>query len=367
MIRMAITRINVGPIHPSTHGVARLVVDVDGDTIVNVEPHVGFLHRGVEKLTETRMYMQAPPYMEKLDYFAPMAYNDAYVAAVEAAMDIQPSEKAKYVRTILLELQRLASHLVSIGTLCNDLGQMFTGFMWAFKDRDIILDLLQEATGSRMFYVNMRLGGLHSELPADFEEHAITTMNYIEKRIGEYESYIEKNTVFMERMKGVGVLSSEDAKALGVTGPVLRASGINYDVRKNSPYYAYSKLYFNPKVMLQGDNFSRYKVRMMEMRESARLVKAAIKAMPDGAATGMPVKLRSPNAVNKVSVVSREVPRGECMMYLVADPQKPYRLSIRSPSMVNLAAISHIAKGARFADLFSIFGTLDVVLGCVDR
>ncbi len=364
---MSVTRINVGPIHPSTHGVIRLVVDVDGDTIVNVEPHAGFLHRGVEKLAETRMYMQIPPYTEKLDYVAPMSYDEAYVAAVEAAMGIEVNEKAKYVRTVLLELQRIASHLLGLGTLCNDIGQMFTVFMWTFKDRDIVLDLLQEATGSRMFYVNMRLGGMHAELPPDFAEHAYNTMNYIEKRVSQYETYVEKNTAFMERMRGIGVLSSEDAKALGVAGPVLRASGVNYDARKHSPYYMYDKFHFNPKVMLTGDNFARYKVRMLEMKESVRIVKAALKAMPEGSCLGMPVKLRSPNPVNRTVSVSRELPRGECMMYLVADPQKPYRLSIRSPNMVNLAAIGHIAKGARFADLFGILGTLDIIMGCVDR
>lgn len=364
---MAITRINVGPVHPSTHGVIRLVVDLDGDTIVNVEPHVGFLHRGVEKLVETRMYMQSPPYMEKLDYVAPMSYNEVYVAAVEASMNIEVKERAKYIRTILLELQRIASHLFSTGTLCNDIGQMFTSFMWAFRDRDIVLDLLQEATGSRMFYVNMRLGGLNSDLPPDFVDHAYKTMEYIEKRVPEYERYIEKNPVFTERMKGVGVLTKQHAKDLGVTGPVLRASGISYDVRKNNPYYVYDKFHFNPQVLHSGDNFARYKVRILEIKESVRIVKAALRALPDGDALGMPVKLRSPNAVNRISIVNRELPRGECGMYLVADPQKPYRLSIRSPNFINLAAINHIANGARFADLFGILGSLDVIMGCIDR
>ncbi len=364
---MSIVRINIGPVHPSTHGVIRLVVDVDGDTIVNIEPHIGMLHRGVEKLAETRMYMQIPPYTEKLDYMAPMSYDEAYVATVEAAMNIQVSERAQYIRVILLELQRIASHLLSVGFFCNDLGQMFTGFMWAFKDRDIILDLLQEAAGSRMFYVNMRLGGLREDLPADFEDHVLQTMNYMEKRIPEYINYLEKNPVFIERTKGIGVLTREDAKQLGVTGPVLRASGVNYDVRRNNPYYVYSKLQFTPKVLQEGDNFARYKVRMLEMQESIRLVRSAIKSLPEGEAKGMPIKLRSPNPVNRVSIVNRELPRGECMMYMVADPQKPYRLSIRSPNFINLAAISHMAKGGRFADLFSTLGSLDLVMGCVDR
>ncbi|MCL4364936.1 MAG: NADH-quinone oxidoreductase subunit D [Candidatus Marsarchaeota archaeon] len=364
---MPITRINVGPVHPSTHGVIRLVVDLDGDTIENVEPHVGFLHRGVEKLVETRMYMQSTPYMEKLDYVAPMSYNDAYVAAVEAAMGIPVKERAQYIRVILLELQRIASHLLSIGTLCNDIGQMFTAFMWSFKDRDIVLDLLQEATGSRMFYVNMRLGGLHSDLPPDFEEHALNTLDYLEKRVPQYEHYIERNPIFTERMKGIGVVSKELAKNIGITGPALRASGVNYDVRKNSPYYVYDKFHFNPQVLYDGDNFSRYKVKILEIKESIRIARAALKSLPEGDALGMPVKLRSPNPKNRISIVSRELPRGECLMYLVADPQRPYRLSIRSPCFINLAAISHIAKGERFADLFGILGSLDIIMGCIDR
>ncbi len=364
---MTITRINIGPVHPSTHGVIRLVVDLDGDTIVKVEPHVGFLHRGVEKLAETRMYMQIPPYTEKLDYVAPLAYDEAYVATVEAALGIEVKERAQYLRVIELELQRVASHLLGIGTLCNDIGQMFTTFMWAFKDRDMVLDLLQEATGSRMFHVNMRLGGLHSDVPPDFVDHTISLMDYMEKRIVHYEKYIEKNTTFKERMVGVGVLTKEKAIELGVAGPVLRASGINYDVRKNRPYYVYDKFHFNTKTLYDGDNFSRYKVRMLELKESVRIIKAVARAMPDGDALGMPIKLRSPNPVNRIAVVSRELPRGECLLYMVADPQKPYRLSIRSPNMINLAAISHMAKGARFADLFAILGSLDIVMGCIDR
>ncbi|MDE1768647.1 MAG: NADH-quinone oxidoreductase subunit D [Candidatus Micrarchaeota archaeon] len=364
---MALTRINIGPVHPSTHGVIHLVVDIDGDTIADVEPHIGFLHRGVEKLTETRMYMQNPPYMEKLDYIAPMSYNEAYVAAVESAMGIEVKERAQYIRVILLELQRIASHLLSVGLLCNDLGQMFTGFMWTFKDRDLVLDLLQEAAGSRMFYVNMRLGGLNRDLPPDFADHANETLNYLEKRVTEYENYIEKSPIFTERMKGVGFMSPEEAKNLGVTGPVLRGSGVDYDVRKNNPYYVYEKLHFSTKVLHEGDNFARYKVRMLEMKESIRLVRTALRMLPDGDALGMPVKLRSPNPVNRIATVNRELPRGEVYMYLVADPQKPYRLSMRSPNFINLAALKHITRGQRIADLFAIMGSLDLVMGCVDR
>ena len=364
---MAVTRINIGPVHPSTHGVLRLVADIDGDTVVDVQPHIGFLHRGVEKLVETRMFMQNPPYMEKLDYVSPMSYDEAYVAAVEAAMGVEVKERAQYIRVILLELQRIASHLLWIGTMCNDIGQMFTAFMWGFQDRDMVLNLLEEAAGGRMFYVNMRIGGMVRDLPPDFTDHALALMDYMEKRVREYERYLERNPVFMERMKGVGVLSYDDAKNLGVTGPVLRASGVNFDARKNKTYYVYQKLHFSTQVQMAGDNLARYKVRMMEIRESIRLIREGIKALPDGDALGMPVKLILPAAKNRISIVSRELPRGECIMYLVADAQKPYRLSIRSPSFINLAALNFLAKGQRTADMFGIMGTLDLVMGCVDK
>ncbi|MGC8676304.1 MAG: NADH-quinone oxidoreductase subunit D [Candidatus Micrarchaeia archaeon] len=361
------TRINIGPIHPSTHGVLRLVVELDGDTIVNVEPHIGFMHRGVEKLVENRTYMQNIGYIEKLDYVAPMAYDDAYVSAVEQAMGVEVKERAKYIRTLLLELQRIASHLLWLGTMLNDLGQFFTMFMWAFRDRDKILKLLQEQAGARMFYVNMRPGGLLRDLPPGFDEHALEVLDYMEKRVKEYEHFIESNEIFMERTKGVGVLGPEEAVALGVTGPVLRASGINYDVRSNAPYYAYSELGFRPQVLAGCDTYARYKVRILEMKESIRLARLALKKMPEGDALGMPIKLILPGAKNRIVKISREVPRGELFLYMVADAQRPYRLSIRSPSFVNLAAFSRLAKGAHLADLFAILGSLDLVMPDVDR
>ncbi len=361
------TRINIGPVHPSTHGVLRLVADIDGDTVVNLEPHIGFLHRGVEKLVETRMYMQSPPYMEKLDYVAPMSYDEAYVATVEQAMGVEVKERAMWVRTALLELQRIASHLLWLGTMANDVGQFFTLFMWCFKDRDLVLRLLEEASGARMFYVNMRIGGLIRDLPPGFEDRAREALDYIEKRVKEYEDFLEKNPLFMERMKGVGVMDRDMAISLGVTGPVLRGSGVSYDVRKDIPYYVYDKLNFEAQVRSEGDCFARYKVRMLELRESIKLVRNALSKMPAGDALGMQVRLILPSAKNREVRVSRELPRGECMMYMVADPQRPYRLSIRSPTFINLAALGEISKGCKTADIFAILGSLDVVMGDADR
>lgn len=362
-----LTRINIGPVHPSMHGALRLVVNLEGDRIASVEPHIGFLHRGVEKLMENRTYMQNMAYVEKLDYIAPMSFGELYVATVEKALGIDVKERAQYIRMILLELQRIASHLLWLGTLCNDLGQIFTAFMWTLKDRDIILRLLEEAAGQRMFYVNMRLGGLVRDLPPDFEEQTSNTLDYMEERLAKYENFLEKDPFFMERMKGIGILKKQDSINLGVSGPVLRASGIDYDVRKDNSYYKYKSLNFRSSVNEKGDNLARYKVRMAEMGESIRIIREAFKKMPNGDALGMPVKLTLPNAENKEVILSRETPRGEGSMYLIADPQRPYRISIRSPTLINLAALNHIAKDQRFADLFSILGSLDLVMADVDR
>ena len=239
---MAIVRVNVGPIHPSTHGVLRLVVDLDGDTVKDIESHIGFLHRGVEKLMETRMYMQSPSYTEKLDYVAPLSWDDLYVSAVEKATGIEVKERAQYARTILLEFQRIASHLLWLGTFCNDTGQLLTSFMWAFRERAHVIKLLEDVSGNRMFYVNLRLGGLYRDLPPGFRERVYKLADYLENKIKTYPEVLEKNPVFMERTKGVARLSKEDAINYGVSGPVLRASGLEEDTRKSNPYYVYDKV-----------------------------------------------------------------------------------------------------------------------------
>lgn len=365
---MSIMRINVGPVHPSTHGVLRLVVDVDGDTIVDVEPHIGFLHRGVEKLMETRMYMQNPSYTEKLDYVAPLGWDELYVSAVEQATGTAVKERAQYVRMILLEFQRIASHLLWLGSYCNDIGQLFTAFMWAFRDRQQVLKLLEDVSGSRMFYVNMRLGGLNKELPPDFMDRAFALTDYLSKRMPEYHDLLEENPIFMERSKKVGVISAEKAIALGVSGPVLRGSGVREDVRMSSPYYAYPKMKFQIPTGTHGDAFDRYRVRVSEILQSISIIRQALDAMPpDGSILGLPIKLIGPNAKPDTIVMSRELPRGEGLIYMVPDKQRPYRISLRSPAFINLSALPTMAKGLKFADLFSVLGSLDVVFAEIDR
>ncbi len=365
---MATMRINVGPIHPSTHGVLRLVVDVDGDTVEHVEPHIGFLHRGVEKLMETRMYMQSPSYTEKLDYIAPLSWDDLYVAAVEKATGIEVKERAQYARAILLEFQRIASHLLWLGAFCNDTGQLLTVFMWAFRERAKVLKLLEDVSGGRMFYVNLRLGGLYQDLPADFSERADKLADYLESKILEYPDVLEKNPVFMERTKGVGKLNRMDAINYGVTGPVLRASGVEEDVRKSNPYYVYDKIKFKIPTGKNGDNFDRYRVRYEEMLQSIKIIKQLLEIMPQtGDIKGMPIKLIGPTAKPDPVIMERELPRGEGIIYMIPDKQRPYRISLRSPTFINLAVVKRLTEKAKFADIFPTLGSLDLVFGEVDR
>ena len=365
---MPLMRINIGPIHPSTHGVLRFVLDVDGDTVKKVETHIGFLHRGVEKLMETRMYMQNPSYTEKLDYASPLSWDELYVAAVEKAIGIEVKEAAQYARVILLELQRIANHLFWMGTMCTDIGQMFTVYSWAFRDRSKVLRVLEEVAGTRMFYVNIRYGGLQRQLPSTFKDSVYNVADYIEKRMGEYKDIIDDNSVFMERTKGVGTLSRDDAIAHGVSGPVLRGSGVEEDVRKSAPYYIYDKLRFRIPTGSNGDSYDRYKVRYDEILESISIIRQALSMMPEnGDVVGMPIKLIGPNARPDTVIMRREVPKGEGLIYLIPDKQRPYRISLRSPAFVNLSALPKMAEDQKFMDFFSILGSIDIVVAEVDR
>jgi len=361
-------RINVGPIHPSTHGVLRLVVDLDGDTIENVEPHIGFLHRGVEKLMETRMYMQNPSFTEKLDYVSPLSWDDMYVSAVEKATGIEVKERAQYARAIMLEFQRIASHLLWLGTFANDVGQIYTMFMWAFRDRARVIKLLEDVTGGRMFYVNLRLGGLYQDLPVDFHERSYELVDYLQKRIIEYPELLEANPVFMERTKGIAVLPAAEAINYGVTGQVLRGSGIEEDVRKSSPYYVYDRIKFDVPLGIRGDNYDRYRVRYEEMLQSTRIIRQLLDQMPQtGDVKGMPIKLIGPNANPEPVIVERELPRGSAMIYMIPDKQRPYRISLRAPTFINLAVIKRLTLKSKFQDLFPTLGSLDLIFGEVDK
>jgi NADH-quinone oxidoreductase subunit D len=364
---MPLMRINVGPIHPSTHGVLRLIVDIDGDTIKNVEPHIGFLHRGVEKLSETRTYLQNISYYNKLDYVSPLSWEDLYVSTVEKAMDIEVKEAAMYVRVILLEFQRIANHLLWLGTFCNDMGQMFTEFMWTFRERERILQFFEHVTGQRMFFNYMRLGGVRSPLPPDFKEEANDLIDYLYKNISDYTKVLDANSIFKERLKGIGILSYDDAIKYGVSGPVLRASGVNEDVRKSYPYYIYNKIEFYIPLKTEGDSYARYQVRYEEMFQSIKIIRDALMKMPDDDVVGIPVKLINPPAKNDTVIERRELPKGEGLLYMVPDKQKPYRISIRAPAFANLQVLPLLAKDIKYADLFPLLGSLDLVMAEIDR
>ena len=367
---MSIMRINIGPIHPSTHGLLRLIVDVNGDTIENIDTRIGFLHRGVEKLLENRIYMQSPPFMEKIDYVAPMSWDELFVASVEEATGTQVKEAAQYIRMILLEFQRIASHLLWIGTFLNDLGQMFTIFMWTFRERAEVLKLLEDIAEGRMFYVNFRLGGLKSQIPSDFVDRAYKLTDYLEKQVAEYKDLIDNNPVFMQRTKHIGILKKQDAIAYGVSGPVLRGSGVYEDVRKSNPYYKFDKIKFVAPIMVNGDSYDRYKVRYEEIFESIKIIRQCLdvyNSLENKDVKGLPIKLVGPNAKPEPVIMQRELPRGEGMIYMIPEPQKPYRAAFRSPSFSNLFVLKKIAVGSKFADLFSILGSLDIVMPDIDK
>ena len=364
---MAITRINVGPLHPSSHGVLMLAIDVDGETVKNIEPHVGFLHRGVEKLMETRTYMQNAPYMERLDYVAPLSWEDLYVSAVEKAMGLAVKERAEYVRVILLEFQRIASHLLWLGSFYNNTCRPLENFTWASRERERVVRFLEYVSGSRVFYAYLRLGGLRKDLPLDFTARAQNLAEYLEGRILAYPEVLEGNPAFMEKTKRIAKLSREDAISYGVAGPVLRASGIEEDARRSSPYYMYDRMKFKVPTGTKGDNYDRYRVRYEEMLQSIKIIRQALDAMPEtGDIKGMPVRLVSPNAKPDVVILERELPRGEGMIYMVPGRQAPYRISLRSPTFINLAALKKLTLNAKYTDLFPTIGSLDLVLAEVD-
>ena len=364
---MKTVRINIGPMHPSTHGVLELAVDADGDTIRRVEPHIGFLHRGIEKLAETRLYMQSPSYMEKLDYVAPLGWNELFVSAVEEATSTQVKERAQYARMVLLEFQRMASHLMWLGTFCGDM-QIPKASMWAFTDREKMIRFLEDVAGSRGFYLNLRLGGFDKELPLDFKKRGLKLADYMLDRVHEYRVLLEDNPVFLEKTRNVGVLKPGDAVDLGVCGPVLRGSGVKEDVRKSKPYYFYDKVKFAVPVQSRADCLGRYRVRIEEIAESAKIIRQVLDMMPEtGDVRGLPIGLLGPGADSDPVMVSRELPKGEGLIYMVPDRQKPHRISLRSPAFANLFALSKMCEGAKLSDIFTILGSLDIVLAEIDK
>ncbi len=358
--------INMGPQHPATHGVLRMMLRLDGETIVDAKPVIGYLHRGVEKLSETRGYPSITPYTDRLDYCAAFAENLSYLGAVEKLLGVEVPPRAKYMRVILAELQRIASHLIWLGTHALDIGAM-TVFMYAFREREKILDLFESYCGARLTYNAGRIGGMLLDFPAGWADAVRVFLDEFPTRLAQYETLLTNNRIWRQRTEGIGVIDGPTALAWGFTGPPLRGSGVDYDLRRRQPYEAYADMEFDVPLGERGDTYDRYLVRLEEMRQSRRIVLQALEKMPDGPLAAKVGKRIKPTK-GAEAYYATESPRGEMSVYLISDgSEKPYRVRFRSPCFGNLHALPVLARGHMVADLVALIGTIDIVLGCTDR
>jgi NADH-quinone oxidoreductase subunit D len=382
--------INMGPQHPSTHGVLRLIVDLDGESVVRVQPVVGYLHSGKEKIAEVKTYQQFIPYTDRLDYLAPMAYNTGYVMTIEKLLGIEITEACTYLRTILCELARISSHLIFFAAHLLELGAS-SPFMYAFRDREYLYDLFEEISGARFTVSYMRVGGVARPIPDGWLDRVIEFCDYLPGALADYERLLNNNEIFLQRTWGIGKISAEEAIALGVTGPLLRASGVPWDLRKKQPYLLYDQLDWDVVVDDGCDVYARYIVRLREIRESLKIVRQCVDKFPGG-----PLNIDNPKVIlpprerlhtsmealiHHFLLMSEgmtvrpgevyqaiEAPKGELGFYLVSDgTTKAYRLKIRTPSFSNLQAIDIMCRGAMLADIVAVIGSLDLVLGDIDR
>lgn len=365
--------VNIGPQHPSTHGVFRMDVTLEGETIVRLKPVMGYLHRNHEKLAENMTYMASMPYTDRLDYFCSMTNNFAYALAVEKLAGLEVPERAQYIRLIMAELTRLVNHTALVGFLLNDLGAFFTPVLYAFRERETILDLFESVAGSRMMCNYFRFGGQKLDLPPDFIPRVKEILNKFPKFLDEFEKLLSENEILMSRTQNVGILPKELAVSAGVTGPMLRASGIDYDIRKVDHYGIYDRFNFRVPLGEVGDVYDRYYVRILEMRESLKILTQAIDQIPAGEHIS---KVGATNAKSprnfkpaKGDAYGRiEAPKGELGFYLVSDgTNKPYRYHVRPPSFINLTVLEDMCLGQKVADAVVILGSIDIVLGEVDR
>ncbi len=358
--------INMGPQHPSTHGVFRLRVTFDGEVVVDVEPVFGYLHRGTEKLAEERSYVQIVTLTDRLDYVASMSNNLAYVRSVEKLAAIEVPDRAQYLRVISAELQRMASHFIATGFMLQELGAIGTPLMYCFRERERILELFEMLCGARITLSYMRPGGVIQDAPEEFWPALDTLIADLPKYIDELEGLITTNEVVTARTRGIGIVTPELAVAGSLTGPMLRATGVQWDIRKADPYEIYDRVDFEVPIGYQGDTFDRYYVRIQEMRQSVRIIQQCIDQIEEGSVlTDAPFFVRPPAGDAYAAV---EGPKGELGFYLVSDGGiSPYRCKIRAPSFINLTVLRDMIVGWKLADLIIIFGSTDVVLGEVDR
>ena len=365
-IRTEPVTINLGPQHPSTHGVFRLRVTFDGEVVLDVEPVIGYMHRGSEKLAESRTYVQIVTLTDRMDWLASMSNNLAYVRAVEKLAGIEVPERGMYLRVISAELQRIASHLMATGFLVNDLGAFATPLMYCFRERERILDMFEMLCGARITLSYMRPGGVFQDAPDDFWDALAVFLRDMPQYVDDLEGLVTGNEIVLARTRNVGVLSAEKAINCSITGPMLRASGVQWDLRKADPYEIYDRLDFDVPIGAVGDTFDRYLVRIQEMRESLRIIEQCVAGLPGG-----PVRAPAPNFIRPPegdAYAAVEGPKGELGFYLVSDRGiAPYRCKVRSPSFINLSALREMTVGWKMGDLIVIFGSIDIVLGEVDR
>ncbi len=357
--------LNMGPQHPSTHGVLRVILKLDGEKVIGAECVIGYLHRGVEKIAENRTYQMFAPYVDRMDYVAAVSNGLGYCLAVEKLLDVEAPPKAQAVRVILTEFNRIASHLLWLGTHALDIGAI-TPVFYTFREREEILNIFEKYCGARLTTHAFRIGGLQYEIYEDFEKDVRRVCDLLEPKFDEYEELLTENRIWKGRLVNVGILRAEDCKAYGVTGPLLRAAGVKWDLRKAQPYSGYDKYDFEIPTRENGDTYDRYIVRMQEMRQSVRIIRQAVEGIPEGPIMAKVPKVMKP-PVGEV-YVSIEAPKGELGYYVVSDGStQPYRVRVRPPSFVNLQALDQMARGALVADVVAIIGTIDIVLGEVDR
>ncbi len=358
--------LNMGPVHPSTHGVFRMRATLDGEVVVDIEPVFGYLHRGIEKLAEQRTYNGIIPLTDRLDYISSMSNNLAYCLAVEKLAGIKVPERAEYIRIIIAELQRVAALLIAVGAFLNDCGAYFTPFLYMFRERERIVDLFEMVSGQRLTYNYMRVGGVSQDLPEEFMPALRKFMGMMPRFMDEYDQLLMQNEILLARAKGVGILTAEQAINCSASGPVLRASGVKWDIRQADPYSIYDRFDFDIPTQATGDCYDRYRQRVEEMRQSLRIIRQAMEQLPSG-----PVRAEVPHLVRPPvgeAYARLEAPKGELGFYLVSDDSiAPYRCHIRPPSLINLTALRDMVRGWKIADLIIIFGSIDITVGEIDR
>ncbi len=390
MAKSKTLHINMGPQHPSTHGVLRVQLELDGETVVKATPVIGYLHTGIEKTMESKLYYKALPCTDRMDYLAPMSNNLGYALAVEKLMGIEVPEKVKFARVLLAELSRIKSHLVWLGTHALDLGAMSMA-LYAFREREMIVDIYEACAGQRMMTSYIRIGGLAEELPASLDKLVRKFLKVMPEKLKDYETLLNKNQIFINRTKGVAVISTEDAINLSLSGPMLRGSGVKHDLRKANPYTGYENFDFDIPTGENGDAYDRYLLRMEEIKQSLRIIRQALEGMPEG-----PFRAHVPGVVlpPKADVLHKmeslifhfkiitegfktptasvyqgiESPKGELGFYIAGDgTNKPRRIRVRPPSFVNLQSLATLCEGQLLSDVVCAIGSIDIVLGEVDR